>query len=67
MPADGYVRLPNEHLLEIYQDDGVFFFNDNEVRMGLKDVALISRLRLYSSFLKQASIEDPSLRIDFSL
>lgn len=31
-----------EHLPEIYQDQGVFIFNDDEVRMGLKDVTLIS-------------------------
>lgn len=35
-----------EHLLENYQAKGVFVLNDNEVKMDLKYVALISEMNV---------------------
>lgn len=42
MSADEYSSFLMEHLLDCYQGEGVFSFNNNEVKMGLKDVGLIS-------------------------
>lgn len=35
-----------EYLLANYQGKGIFVLNDNKVKMGLKDVALISGMEV---------------------
>lgn len=39
-----------EHLFDNCQGEGMFDLNINEVKMGLKDVALITRLRAATNF-----------------
>lgn len=48
-----------EHLIENYHGKGFFSLNDNEVKMGLKDVALISGTKVVNTDFKAIEAKQP--------
>lgn len=53
--------------MENYQDKMIFNINDNEVKMGSKDVMLISGLKVLKINFKQTEAKYPTFGIDISL
>lgn len=49
-----------EHLLDNYQSEGKFILNKNDVKFGLKDVVLISRLRVAPTYFEPTEMQKPS-------
>lgn len=54
-----------DHLLKNYQGKGIFILNDNEVKMGLRDVELISGMMVVKTNFKLIEAKELHLRIDF--
>lgn len=54
-----------KNLLENYQDKGIFIINDNGVKTGLKDVMLISELKIAKADFKASKSKTLCLGIDF--
>lgn len=55
-----------EHLIEDYQGNEIFILNDNEVKVGLKDVALISGLEVVKTDFRLTMTSQPTLGVGFS-
>lgn len=55
-----------EYLVDCYQSEGVFVFNKREVRLGLRDVALLLGLRVVNLSCSPNSIEETNFK-DISL
>lgn len=51
-----------EHLKQNYQDNRIFNLDDNEVKMGLKDVALISRMKVADTKFNPTETSHPMFR-----
>lgn len=49
-----------EHLLDNYQGERKFILNKNEVKFRLKDVVLISRLRVAPTYFELTEVQKPS-------
>lgn len=54
-----------EHLLEYHKGDGLFVFNKNELKHGLKGVALTSRVGVVNKASAQTLSKRQVLRRDF--
>lgn len=64
--VDGYVGFLMENLVECYRGDVEFVFKKKEVKLNLKDVVLISGLRVVTSTLSQTQSRRQLLGIDVS-
>lgn len=51
-----------EHLIENYQGSGICILNDNEVKMDLKDVTLISGLKVAKTNFRPTKASHPTCR-----
>lgn len=51
-----------EHLVDCYNSEGIVTLKQNEVKMVLKDVALISRSRSANPDFELNAIKEPTLK-----